>query len=70
MRTILSGFGVAGLLCLPCLLVGGVVSLAVVGGVLVAAATTAFLQIAGLILIATGALLYWRTRRRDACAVD
>lgn len=70
MRAIFAGFGVAGLLCLPCLLVGGVVSLAVVGGAIAAVATTAFLQIAGLILIATGTLLYWRTRRRDACSVD
>lgn len=70
MKGILAGFGVAGLLCLPCLLVGGVVSLALVGGALAAVATTASLQIAGLILVATGALLYWRTRRRDACAVD
>jgi len=36
MRGLLESFGVAGLLCLPCLILGGVVGLAVVGSALTA----------------------------------
>lgn len=70
MKELLGSFGVAGLLCLPCLVLGGVVGLAAVGGALTALATNPLVQLTGLALLTSGAALYWRARRRAACAVD
>ena len=70
MKDALAGLGVAGLLCLPCVLVGGVAGVAVIGGALGALATNPLLQAAGLALGGTGAVIFWRARRRAACAVE
>ncbi|MGE0229803.1 MAG: hypothetical protein AB7U23_14965 [Dehalococcoidia bacterium] len=70
MRDLLTGLGIASLLCLPCLLIGGIAGVAVVGGALTALATDPLLQVGGVVLLATGAALYWRARRRAACVVD
>lgn len=70
MRSALAGLGLAGLLCLPCLLIGGVVSLGLIGGAVGAFATNPLVQLAGVVLLASGTALFWRARRRAACAVD
>lgn len=70
MRELLTGLGVAPLLCLPCLVLGGVVGLAAVGGALTALTTDPLVQVTGVAFLAAGAALYWRARRRAACVVD
>lgn len=67
MKSALAGLGLAGLLCQPCLLVGGVISLAVIGGALGAAAANPLVQTAGLILVGIAGVMYWRVRRRASC---
>lgn len=52
MKGMLAGFGLAGL---PCLLIGGVMSLALIGGTLGAFATNPLVQVAGLASAATAA---------------
>lgn len=65
MRQVLGSFGVAGLLCLPCLILGGIVGLA-----LTALAMNPLVQLTGVALLASGAALHWRARRRAACVGD
>lgn len=63
MKGMLAGLGLAGLICLPCLLIGGVVSLALIGGTLGAFATNPPVQVAGLAFVGIAALMFWRGRR-------
>ena len=70
MRNALAGLGLAGLLCLPCLLLGGVVGVGLIGGALGALATNPAVQAAGLVIVGLAATLYWRARRRATCEVE
>lgn len=70
MKGMLAGLGLAGLICLPCLLIGGVVSLALIGGTLGAFATNPLVQVAGLAFVGIAALMFWRGRQRAPCEID
>ncbi|TAK73788.1 MAG: hypothetical protein EPO16_11960 [Dehalococcoidia bacterium] len=70
MKRLLAGLGLAGLVCLPCVLIGGVVSLALIGGTLGAFATNPLVQVAGLAFVGIAAVMFWRGRHRAPCAID
>lgn len=67
MTEFLSSFGVAGLLCLPCLILGGVVGLTLVAGTLSAVVASPIFQAGGVLLLVAAGIVAWRAYGSVAC---